>query len=167
MFSALNRHVPLLSQLRTYDSATLQSDTNAGLTTAIMLVPQAMAYAMLAGLEPIVGLYASTVPLVVYGFLGSSRQLAVGPVAMVSLLVATGLAAVSTSDPTPMMALAALLALLVGVIAGVDREVARDRGDQLPNQPAIQMHGLTANVRPGLTPVFECDIIAEHHADVF
>ena len=55
-----------------------------------MLIPQAMAYAMLAGLPPIIGLYASVVPLAIYAMLGTSRQLAVGPVAMVSLLVAQG-----------------------------------------------------------------------------
>jgi len=58
---------------------------------AIMLIPQGMAYAMLAGLPPVMGLYASTVPLLVYALFGSCRHLAVGPVAMVSLLVLAGL----------------------------------------------------------------------------
>lgn len=79
MKRAIARHLPLLDQLKSYDAATARSHASAGLTTAIMLVPQAMAYAMLAGLEPIVGLYASTVPLVVYALMGTSRQLAVGP----------------------------------------------------------------------------------------
>lgn len=116
MNAALARHLPLLDQLKDYDATTARSDAAAGLTTAIMLVPQAMAYAMLAGLEPIVGLYASTVPLVVYGLMGTSRQLAVGPAAMVSLLVASGLSAVAGASVTEMLGLAALLAVMVGVM---------------------------------------------------
>ena len=117
----LRRHLPLLRSLQDYRSATLKDDLIAGLTTAIMLIPQAMAYAMLAGLDPIVGLYASTVPLVLYALFGTSRQLAVGPVAMVSLLVASGIgAAVATGgvagDPASIAGLAALLMLMVGVM---------------------------------------------------
>ncbi len=81
-----------------------------------MLVPQAMAYALLAGLDPIVGLYASTIPLAVYALFGSSRELAVGPVAMVSLLVATGVASMGATDPQEVLTIAAVLALLVGTI---------------------------------------------------
>ena len=71
-----------------------RGDVIAGVTVAVMLVPQGMAYAMLAGLPPVVGLYASIVPVFIYGLLGTSGQLAVGPVAMVSLLVAAGVGAV-------------------------------------------------------------------------
>ncbi|MFT5683345.1 MAG: SulP family sulfate permease, partial [Myxococcota bacterium] len=108
--------LPLLDQLRDATAATLRRDVLAGLTTAIMLIPQAMAYAMLAGLEPIVGLYASTVPIAIYALLGTSRQLAVGPVAMVSLLVASGVGAIAGADLVQFTALAALLALMVGAI---------------------------------------------------
>jgi SulP family sulfate permease len=108
--------VPLLEQLGDYDRSTLRDDLIAGLTTAIMLVPQAMAYAMLAGLDPLIGLYASTVPLLVYGLLGTSRQLAVGPVAMVSLLVASAIAPLAGNDVVAYAGLAALLALMVGVM---------------------------------------------------
>ncbi len=114
MLSMLTRHVPLLAQLRD-QPGTWRDDLIAGLTTAIMLIPQAMAYAMLGGLDPIIGLYASTIPLVVYGLLGTSRQLAVGPVAMVSLLVASGVGGL-TNDPVTYTALAALLALMVGLM---------------------------------------------------
>jgi SulP family sulfate permease len=75
-----------------------------------------MAYALLAGLDPIVGLYASTLPLILYALLGSSRQLAVGPVAMVSLLAASGLAPVVANDPAAGPGAAMTLALLVGLI---------------------------------------------------
>lgn len=112
----LRPRLPLLDQLRDADAASLRGDLVAGLSTAVMLVPQAMAYAMLAGLPPIVGLYASTLPVAVYALLGTSRQLAVGPVAMVSLLVASGVGAVSSGDPGEVLGLAALLALMVGVL---------------------------------------------------
>ncbi len=100
----------------------MQSDVTAGMTVAAMLVPQAMAYALLAGLPPEVGLYSATVPLLVYAVMGTSRQLAVGPVAISSLLTAAGLGAVMVNG-TPLgegtsayLAAAALLAVMVGVI---------------------------------------------------
>lgn len=114
MKAALRRYIPLLGQLDGYDRTTLRNDATAGLTTAIMLIPQGMAYALLAGLDPIIGLYASTVPLAIYGLLGTSRQLAVGPVAMVSLLVASGVAPLAGGDPIRYAGLAAFLAAMVG-----------------------------------------------------
>lgn len=80
-----------------------------------MLVPQAMAYAMLAGLPPQVGLYASIVPLILYAVLGTSNSLAVGPVAMVSLLVFTGVGALATPGSPEFIGLCLTLALMVGV----------------------------------------------------
>lgn len=82
----------------------------------MMLIPQGMAYAMIAGLPPIHGLYASTVPLIIYGLLGTSRQLAVGPVAMVSLLSAAGVGVLAEFNTTTFIILSATLALLVGLI---------------------------------------------------
>lgn len=114
--SALKRHIPMLGWLKTYRRADLGGDVTAGLTTAVMLVPQAMAYAMLAGLPPEIGLYASIVPLMVYALFGTSRQLAVGPVAMVSLLVAAGVGAVAEPGSTQYLSYAVLLALMVGAI---------------------------------------------------
>jgi len=110
------RQLPLLRTLRGHDGRAVRDDLTAGLTTAVMLVPQGMAYAMLAGLPPITGLYASTLPLVLYALFGTSRQLAVGPVAMVSLLVATGIGAMSPAGPAEYIALAVLLAAMVGFI---------------------------------------------------
>ena len=78
--------------LRSYQRADLRPDLSAGLTIGAMLVPQGMAYALLAGLPPEIGLYASTLPLLAYALFGTSRQLAVGPVAIVSLLTASALA---------------------------------------------------------------------------
>ena len=113
--SVLSR-LPIVAQLRAASSDDLRSDAFAGLTTAIMLIPQSMAYAMLAGLEPIIGLYASTIPVAIYALFGSSRQLAVGPVAMVSLLVAAGVGPLAGDDPAVYATLAAGLMLLVGLL---------------------------------------------------
>ena len=112
----LLKQIPLVASLRGYSRVDLRGDLSGGLTTAVMLVPQAMAYAMLAGLPPIVGLYASTVPLVIYALLGTSRQLAVGPVAIVSLMVAVSAGALVSPGSAEYMACAVLLAALVGLI---------------------------------------------------
>lgn len=107
---------PILEWGKGYQRAWLSGDLLAGLIVAIMLVPQGMAYALLAGLPPEVGLYASIVPLFIYGLLGTSRTLAVGPVAIVSLLVASGVGMLAGGDPGQYILLALTLALLVGII---------------------------------------------------
>ena len=110
-------HAPaLLRWLRRYRRSDLSGDLLAGLVVAVMLVPQAMAYAMLAGLPPKVGLYASMLPLFVYGLLGSSRVLSVGPVAIDSLLVAAAIAPLAAVGGPQYMQLALTLAFLVGLI---------------------------------------------------
>ena len=88
----MNKTLPLPQWIKDYKGSFFKNDLIAGITVGIMLIPQGMAYAMIAGLPPIYGLYASTLPLIIYALLGTSRQLAVGPVAMVSLLVAAGIA---------------------------------------------------------------------------
>ena len=114
--SLLHRIFPIALQLREYDRKRLGSDLSAGLTVGVMLIPQGMAYALIAGMPPIYGLYASLVPLVVYALMGTSRQLAVGPVAMISLLVAAGVGPLAGGDPQRYIELALLLALMVGVL---------------------------------------------------
>ncbi len=116
MIDVIKSKMPFLGWMPSYEKQNLQGDVLAGLTTAVMLVPQGMAYAMLAGLPPIHGLYASIVPLALYALFGTSRQLAVGPVAMVSLLVATGVGAIAGSNMELFVAYAVLLALMVGVM---------------------------------------------------
>lgn len=116
MGGPITQWLPAGHWLREYRRADLSGDLSAGLTVAVMLVPQGMAYAMLAGLPPVIGLYASTVPLLVYALFGSSRQLAVGPVAIVSLLTLSGVSALAEPGTTEYVALAALLALMTGVI---------------------------------------------------
>lgn len=102
--------------ISTYPAGALSADLRAGLTTTVLLVPQAMAYAMLAGLPPVAGLYASLLPLLLYALVGSSRQLAVGPVAMVSLLTASALGTLGELDMASLAIAGALLAALVGGI---------------------------------------------------
>lgn len=87
----LARHIPLLGHLRDYGRADAAGDGVAALVVTLMLIPQSLAYALLAGLPVQYGLYASILPLAVYGLLGSSRTLSVGPVAVMALMTASAL----------------------------------------------------------------------------
>ena len=98
-----------------YSRKNLRLDVLAGLTVALVLIPQSMAYAELAGLPPYYGLYASFLPPLIASLFGSSRQLATGPVAVVSLLTATTLEPLATAGSQQYIAYAILLALLIGV----------------------------------------------------
>ena len=113
---SIKKYIPALDWLPKYGKKQFKGDLSAGLTVGVMLIPQGMAYAMIAGLPPIYGLYASTIPLVLYAVLGTSRQLAVGPVAMVSLLTAAGIGALAEGGTETYIALAITLAFLVGII---------------------------------------------------
>ena len=112
----LKSFFPIIESLSNYSKALFKSDLSAGLTVGVMLIPQGMAYAMIAGLPPIYGLYASLFPIVIYALLGTSRQLAVGPVAMVSLLTASSIGLIAESGSDQYILLAITLALLVGLI---------------------------------------------------
>lgn len=108
--------VPFLDWLPRYRRKDLSGDLPAGLTVGVLLIPQGMAYATIAGLPVVYGLYAALVPQVVYALLGTSRQLAVGPAAMDSLLVASGLAGMAVVGTDRYIELALLLALMMGAI---------------------------------------------------
>jgi SulP family sulfate permease len=115
---------PGLAQFRGYQRSWLRGDVVAGATVAAYLVPQVMAYATVAGLPPVVGLWAALAPLALYAVLGSSRQLSVGPESTTALMTATALAPLAAGDPGRYAVLAAVAALLVGAIcfvAGVVR----------------------------------------------
>jgi len=112
----LSRLFPILDWGRRYNSDTLTSDLVAAVIVTIMLIPQSLAYAMLAGLPPVMGLYASILPLVAYALFGTSRTLAVGPVAVVSLMTATAAGAVAATGSAEYIAAALVLALLSGLI---------------------------------------------------
>lgn len=116
MPSRLTRYVPLIGWARDYSRATLGQDLTAAVIVTIMLIPQSLAYALLAGLPPEAGLYASIVPIVLYAIFGTSQVLAVGPVAVVSLMTAAALGQI-VEQGTMGYALAAMtLALLSGVM---------------------------------------------------
>lgn len=112
----MRQFAPIADWLPNYNRSHLRGDVAAGLTVGVVLIPQGMAYAMLAGLPPIYGLYASLVPLVLYALFGSSGQLAVGPVAMVALLTASGLSTLAQPGSDEYIALAIVLAFLIGCI---------------------------------------------------
>ena len=108
--------LPILTWLPSYKKKWLKGDIVAGLTVGVMLVPQGIAYAMIAGLPPIYGLYTSLIPPIIYMLFGSSRNISIGPVAMDSLIVASGVSLLATIGTENFAALAILLAFMVGVI---------------------------------------------------
>ena len=112
----LRRGIPALDWLTHYERRDLRGDALAGVIVATLLIPQAMAYALLAGLPPEVGLYASLLPLAVYALLGSSRFLSVGPSALLSLLILTQVAALAEPGSPRYLAFAMATALIVGVM---------------------------------------------------
>jgi SulP family sulfate permease len=108
--------IPILEWLPNYNSSRLKGDFIAGITVSIILIPQGIAYALIAGLPPIYGLYCALVPQLVYAIFGSSRQVAIGPVAMDSLIVATGVSTLALAGSDSYIAIAILLAFMVGFI---------------------------------------------------
>lgn len=108
--------LPVLHWARQYDRDTLLRDALAAAIVTLMLIPQSLAYAQLAGLPPEVGLYASVAPLVIYALLGTSRVLAVGPVAVVSLMTAAAVGEHAAAGTGPYLAVAITLAFLSGLI---------------------------------------------------
>lgn len=114
--SWLKRRIPSLDWLAHYERTHLRGDALAGVIVATLLIPQAMAYALLAGLPPQVGLYASLLPLAVYALLGSSRYLSVGPSALLSLLIVTQVAAWAEPGSPRYLAFAMATALMAGVM---------------------------------------------------
>lgn len=113
--SLLKRHIPISDWLPEYHLPDLKKDFRAGLTVGVLLIPQSMAYAIIAGLPAIYGLYASIIPLAIYAVFGTSRQLAIGPVAIISLLVATGVGSVAEAGTQQYISLAITLAFFVGI----------------------------------------------------
>lgn len=112
----LRRLSPVPEWLPGYDRSTLQHDMTAGLTVGVMLIPQAMAYAVLGGLPPMYGLYASLVPMLVYPFLGTSRQLITGPVAIDMLILAAGIGVLAQAGSGRYVVLAIAVAAMAGVM---------------------------------------------------
>jgi SulP family sulfate permease len=112
----LTKYLPILDWGRSYRAETFVNDMVAAVIVTIMLIPQSLAYALLAGLPPQVGLYASILPLFAYAIFGTSRQLAVGPVAILSLMTAAAAAKIAATGTPQYIEAAMILAVLSGVI---------------------------------------------------
>jgi SulP family sulfate permease len=112
----MKKYIPILQWISKYNMSFLKNDAIAGITVGVVLIPQGIAYAMIAGLPPIYGLYTALVPQLVYAILGTSPRVSVGPVAMDSLLVAAGIASLSVVGTENVVAIAILLAFTVGII---------------------------------------------------
>ena len=120
----MNRYFPCLDWARGYSRRTFASDGLAAVIVIVMLIPQSLAYALLAGLPPEAGIYASIVPIMLYAVFGTSRTLAVGPVAVVSLLTASAIGQVADAGTAGYAIAALTLALLSGgflVLLGIFR----------------------------------------------
>lgn len=111
----MRRFLPFLDWLSNYRRKDFRRDSVAGFTVGIILIPQGMAYAMIAGLPPVYGLYAALFPVLVYAFLGTSRQIVVGPVAMDSLVVAAGLGTLAITGLENYILMALFLSFMVGL----------------------------------------------------
>ncbi|WP_288954993.1 sulfate permease [uncultured Polaribacter sp.] len=112
----IKKIIPILEWLPNYNTLLFKGDLVAGITVGIILIPQGIAYALIAGLPPIYGLYCALVPQVMYAIFGSSRQVAIGPVAMDSLIVATGVSTLALTGSDSYISIAIILAMMVGTI---------------------------------------------------
>ncbi|ASR50166.1 SulP family inorganic anion transporter [Blastomonas fulva] len=122
--SSFARYLPVLDWGRGYNRTILTNDLVAAAIVTIMLIPQSLAYAMLAGLPPEIGLYASILPIVAYALFGTSRALAVGPVAVISLMTLTAASSIAPPGSAEFIAAALVLAFLSGamlIVMGVLR----------------------------------------------
>ena len=111
----LTRTIPVAAELPRYRVPSARRDAIAGVTVAALALPSAMAYAEVAGVSPVNGLYALLLPVVAYAFLGSSRQLSIGPEGSISTLVAAAILPLAVAGSPDAAELAAMLALLVAV----------------------------------------------------
>jgi sulfate permease, SulP family len=134
----VSRLFPARKWLSEYQLSNFKSDLIAALIVLAMLVPQGMAYAMLAGLPPIMGIYASILPMIIYAFTGSSTTLSIGPVAIISMMVFAALNPLFPVGSTAYIEAACLLALLVGIISMVLGLLRFGFLIQLISHPVIQ-----------------------------
>lgn len=131
------RHIPLYATLRTYRGADLPHDLRAGLVLGVVTVPQAVAYALLAGLPAQAGLYACLAPMVIYAVLGSSRQVVVGPVAIAALMVAATVGRFATPFTDDYVGVTAVLSLEIGLVLMLLRLVRLGSLAKLISHPVI------------------------------
>ncbi|NQX91927.1 MAG: sodium-independent anion transporter, partial [Flavobacteriales bacterium] len=115
----MNQFFPFIEWIKKTTGSSLRGDIIGGLTVGVLLIPQGMAYAMIAGLPPEYGLYTALVPPVIYMFFGTSRLLSVGPVALDSLMVAGAIIGIKLTEPLGYVATAVLLALMIGAVQAI------------------------------------------------
>jgi MFS superfamily sulfate permease-like transporter len=135
--SLLRRYLPVLDWGRGYDGETLTGDLVAAVIVTIMLIPQSLAYALLAGLPPEAGLYASIVPIILYALFGTSRALAVGPVAVVSLMTAAAIGKIAEPGSSDYMHRRFDACLHVGRASGRDGASAPRFRRQFPERTRL------------------------------
>jgi sulfate permease, SulP family len=150
-----------------YPRAWLRDDLSAGLVLAVMLVPQAMAYASLAGMPPITGLYAAVVALLAYAWIGSSSHLSFGPVAIVSLLTASALDPLARGETARYIALAGVLALLVGAVHLLLALVRAAAVVEVISHPVIVGFTAAAGLIIGLSQVRDLTGVDAHRSERF
>lgn len=112
----MKRFFPFLCSLENYSLSKFKLDLSAGLVVGVMLIPQGMAYAMIAGLPPVYGLYTAIIPSLIYTFIGTSRHVSVGPVAMDSLILLAGVSAIAVIGSDEYISLVILISLIVGLM---------------------------------------------------
>lgn len=134
--------LPILSWLPAYERDDLRRDLVAGLTVAVLMIPQALAYAAMAGLPPVTGLYTAIGALVLYAVFGTSPYVSAGPTALTALLVASTVMPLAGGDPQRYLLLAGTLALLVGIVRVVLGLVRAGAVMDLVSQPVLT--GFTA-----------------------
>lgn len=116
MLSSLLSYFPIINTLKSYKKSIFLEDLSAGMIVGIMLIPQGMAYAFLAGLPPVYGLYGGLIPLVLYAIFGTSRQMSIGPVAISSLLILAGVSQLAPPFSVEYVHLVILAGLMIGVL---------------------------------------------------
>ncbi|WP_372639136.1 SulP family inorganic anion transporter, partial [Fodinibius sp.] len=114
MVEWLKKTFKIVDWLPRYSLSKLRGDLSAGLTTGIMFIPQGMAYAVIAGVPPIYGLYAGVIPLLIYPLLGTSKNLSVGPVAVDMLIIAAGVSLLAEPNSTEYIRLTIVLTMMAG-----------------------------------------------------
>lgn len=168
--------LPGVAVLRRYDRSWLRGDVVGGVTVTAYLVPQVMAYAAVAGLDPVVGLWTSLGPLLVYALLGSSRRLSVGPESTTALMTASAVAAMTAGDPARYADAAAALALAVGTVCLLGRVARLGFLADLLSRPVLvgylagiavlmvvsQLGKLTGMAVEGDTPLQESGYVLRH-----
>jgi sulfate permease, SulP family len=150
-----------------YDRGWLRDDLSAGSVLAVMLVPQAMAYASLAGMPPITGLYAAVVALLAYAWVGTSSHLSFGPVALVALLTASALDPLARGETTRYLALAGTLALLVGALHLLLALVRAAAIVEIISHPVIVGFTAAAGLIIGLSQIRDLTGVDAHRSERF